>query len=292
VADVRLAATQSRYALLTAFRTPRTVVFGMAFPVVLLVMFNSIFTGGAADSVTFAGGTITASAYFTASLSAYAIGLSTFTSLAIGLTAQRETGQLKRLRGTPMPAWTFVAAQVMRSAMLALIVVLAMLATGVIFFGVDIAAERLVGFAVYFALGAVAFSALGIAITALTPTVDSASAAGPFIVVMLAFVSGVFISVDQRRTGWRPWARHFPSTTWRRGCRPAWCPAPGAPGSRPATSRRSWSGASPGLRSRHAGSGGSRRRRGRSQASLSRYPAPRTVSIVSTPKGRSTFSLR
>ena len=197
MADVRLAATQSRYALLTALRTPRTVVFGMAFPVVLLVMFNSIFTGGAADSVTFAGGTITASAYFTASLSAYAIGLSAFTSLAIGLTAQRETGQLKRLRGTPMPAWTFVAGQVMRSAMLALIVVLAMLATGVIFFGVDVAPERLVGFAVYFALGAVAFSALGIAMTALTPTVDSASAAGPFIVVMLAFVSGVFISVDQ-----------------------------------------------------------------------------------------------
>jgi ABC-2 type transport system permease protein len=164
---------------------------------VLLVMFDSIFTNGSADSVTFAGGTITASAYFTASLSAYAIGLSTFTSLAIGLTAQREAGQLKRLRGTPMPAWTFVAGQVMRSAVLSLIVVLALLATGVIFFGVDLAAERMVGFVVYLALGTVAFSALGIAITAFMPTVDSASAVGPFVVVMLAFISGVFISVDQ-----------------------------------------------------------------------------------------------
>jgi ABC-2 type transport system permease protein len=197
VADLQLALTQSRYALLSAFRTPRTVVFTLAFPVVLLVMFDSIFTNGAADSVTFAGGTITASAYFTASLSAYAIGLSTFTSLAIGLTAQREAGQLKRLRGTPMPAWTFVAGQVIRSAVLSLIVVLALLATGVIFFGVDLAAERMVGFVVYLALGTVAFSALGIAITALMPTVDSASAVGPFVVVMLAFISGVFISVDQ-----------------------------------------------------------------------------------------------
>jgi ABC-2 type transport system permease protein len=197
MADLQLALTQSRYALLTAFRTPRTVVFTLAFPVVLLVMFDSIFTNGSADSVTFAGGTITASAYFTASLSAYAIGLSTFTSLAIGLTAQREAGQLKRLRGTPMPAWTFVAGQVMRSAVLSLIVVLALLATGVIFFGVDLAAERMVGFVVYLALGTVAFSALGIAITAFMPTVDSASAVGPFVVVMLAFISGVFISVDQ-----------------------------------------------------------------------------------------------
>lgn len=197
MADLQLALTQSRYALLTAFRTPRTVVFTLAFPVVLLVMFDSIFTNGSADSVTFAGGTITASAYFTASLSAYAIGLSTFTSLAIGLTAQREAGQLKRLRGTPMPPWTFVAGQVMRSAVLALIVVLALLATGVIFFGVDLATERMVGFVVYLALGMIAFSALGIAITAFMPTVDSASAVGPFVVVMLAFVSGVFISVDQ-----------------------------------------------------------------------------------------------
>jgi ABC-2 type transport system permease protein len=183
--------------LLTAFRTRRTVVFGMAFPVVLLVMFNSIFTKGAADSVTFAGGVLTASAYFTASLSAYAIALSTFTNLAIGLTAQREAGQLKRLRGTPMPAWTFMAGQVMRSAVLALMVVAALLATGVIFFGVAVPAERLVGLVVYVALGTAVFSALGIAITAYTPTVDSASTVGPFTVVMLSFISGVFISVDQ-----------------------------------------------------------------------------------------------
>jgi ABC-2 type transport system permease protein len=193
MSDLQLALTQSRYALLTAFRTPRTVVFGMAFPVVLLVMFNSIFTNGAADTVSFAGGTINASAYFTASLSAYAIALSTFTSLAIGLTAQRETGQLKRLRGTPMPAWTFVAGQVMRSAVVAFLVVAALLATGVIFFGVHLVAARMVGFVLYVALGTVVFSALGIAITAYTPTVDSASAVTPFVTVMLSFISGVFI---------------------------------------------------------------------------------------------------
>ena len=197
MSDLQLAVTQARYALLTSFRTPRTLVFGMAFPVVLLVMFNSIFTNGAQDSVTFAGGTIDASAYFTASLSAYAIALSTFTSLAIGLTAQRESGQLKRLRGTPVPAWTFVAGQVMRSAAVAFLVVAVLLATGVIFFGVHLEAERMVSFVLYVALGAVVFSALGIAVTAYTSTVDSASAITPFVTVMLSFISGVFISVDQ-----------------------------------------------------------------------------------------------
>ena len=44
MSDLRLVVTQARYGLLTAFRTRRTVVFGMAFPVVLLVLFNYIFS--------------------------------------------------------------------------------------------------------------------------------------------------------------------------------------------------------------------------------------------------------
>ena len=75
MADVRLALTQARYALLTAFRNPRTVVFQMAFPVILLILFNSIFTKGSDETVTFAGGTITASAYFTAGLAAVGAAL-------------------------------------------------------------------------------------------------------------------------------------------------------------------------------------------------------------------------
>jgi ABC-2 type transport system permease protein len=195
MSDLQVVLAQARYGLLTAFRTPRTVVFSIAFPVVMLVMFDAIFTSGS-DTVHFAGGTISADAYFTAGIAAYAIGLSTFTTLAIGLTYQRESGQLKRLRGTPMPAWTFVAAQLLRSAALTLITVTALMAVGVIAVGVDVAAERVIGLVVYLTLGIAVFGALGMAVTVFTPTVDSASAVGPFVVVILSFISGVFISVD------------------------------------------------------------------------------------------------
>jgi ABC-2 type transport system permease protein len=194
--DLRLATVQARYALLTTLRTPQTLVFGMAFPIVLLVLFNSIFKGSGANTVDFHGGTITATAYFTAGMVAYAIGLSTFTNLAVGMTAQRESGQLKRLRGTPMPPWTFIAAQLMRSAGIVSIMVVALLGIGVLAYGVDPSAERLIGFAVYALLGTIVFCALGIAITSFTPTVDSAASIGPFAVVLLSFVSGVFVSVD------------------------------------------------------------------------------------------------
>jgi ABC-2 type transport system permease protein len=199
--DLRLAAVQARYALLTSFRTPRVVVFALAFPIVLLVLFNSIFSAGGPDTIHFDGRTISAEAYFTAGMAAYAIGLSTFTNLAVGITAQRESGQLKRLRGTPMPTWTFVAAQVMRAGVLVAMMCVALVAIGVLAYGVDPSAERLVGFVVYAALGTLAFCALGIAITSYTPTVDSASTVGPFAMVLLSFVSGVFVSVDNL-PGW------------------------------------------------------------------------------------------
>jgi hypothetical protein len=49
--DLRLVLTQARYALLLSFRDPRAVVFGIAFPIVLLVMFNAIFVSGSSDTV-------------------------------------------------------------------------------------------------------------------------------------------------------------------------------------------------------------------------------------------------
>jgi ABC-2 type transport system permease protein len=209
MADIRLVLTQTRYALLISLRDPRTIVFGIAFPVVLLVMFNSIFVSGS-DTVHFAAGTISGQAYFTAGISAYAIGLSTFTTLVVGLTAQRESGELKRRRGTPMPPWTFIAAQVLRSVVRGLVTVVALFAIGVIAFGVHLSAEHVVGLVAYVALGTAAFTTLGMAVTSLTPTAEAASAVGPFAVVILSFISGVFIPVDQLPSWLESVGRIFP----------------------------------------------------------------------------------
>lgn len=44
MSDARLVLTQTRYALKTLRRTPQALVFGVAFPIVLLLLFNAIFT--------------------------------------------------------------------------------------------------------------------------------------------------------------------------------------------------------------------------------------------------------
>lgn len=193
--DLRIVFRQTHYALLASIRNSRAVVFGIVFPVVLLVMFNSIFSSGNDATVRFHHVSVSTRAYFTAGLAAYAIVLQSFSNLAITVTTQRESGQLKRLRGTPMRPWTFVAAHMLRAIVFAIAMVIALLLIGALAFSVDLSGAALLGVAVYVVLGTAAMATLGMAITAFTPTVDAVSSLGPFVAVILSFVSGVFIPV-------------------------------------------------------------------------------------------------
>jgi ABC-2 type transport system permease protein len=196
VRDFRDVLRQTHYALATSMRNSRAVVFSIVFPVILLVMFNSIFASGSDAFVKFHHVDVRTRAYFTAGLAAYAIMLQSFSSLAIAVTTQRESGQLKRLRGTPMRPWTFIAAHMLRAIIFAIAMVVALLLIGALAFNVHPTGEGVLGAAVYVALGTSAMATLGMAITAFTPTVDAASSAGPFAAVILSFVSGVFIPVS------------------------------------------------------------------------------------------------
>jgi ABC-2 type transport system permease protein len=197
VSDLALAFRQAGYGLKTLSRNPRALVFGVIFPVILLVMFSSIFANGGDETTRVNGEEIGADAYFTAGMIAYAIMFAAFSNVAIALTAQRESGLLKRFRGTPVPAWTFIAAQVLRSIVQVAVVTAALLAVGIIAYGVDLSSNGVLELVVFVVLGTAALCALGVAITAITTTPDSASTIAPFTTVMLAFVSGVFIPIDQ-----------------------------------------------------------------------------------------------
>lgn len=210
MSDAALVLRQTRWALLGVIRNPRVIAFSIAFPIILLVLFNGIFSGGDDDTTRFSGGTIRTAAYFTAGMAAYAIMMSAFSTIAIALTTQRETGELKRLRATPMPSWVFIAAQVLRSIALVVVMVAALLLIGVVVFDVQVTGEALLGVAVYVALGTAAMATLGIALTALTDSADAASTIAPFSAVMLSFVSGVFIPVSTLPSWLEDIGRIFP----------------------------------------------------------------------------------
>jgi hypothetical protein len=62
MSDAALVLTQTRYGLVETARNPRVIVFSIAFPIVLLVLFNSIFASGDNKTTEFAGGTISTDA--------------------------------------------------------------------------------------------------------------------------------------------------------------------------------------------------------------------------------------
>lgn len=193
--DVRIALTQGRYAIAAGIRSSNALIFGIALPIFLLVLFDEVFVHGNNRTTHVGGLAIDTTAYYTAGLVAYAIMLQTFSSLAIIVTTQRETGQLKRLRGTPMPAWTFIVAYMLRSIAYVVVMVIALFGVGVLAFGVHLHGAGVLGLVVYVALGTASMAALGLAVTRVCATAESASTVGPFTAVILSFISGVFIPI-------------------------------------------------------------------------------------------------
>jgi ABC-2 type transport system permease protein len=198
MSDRGIVLAQARMAILVALRTPRALVFTVFFPLILLVLFNSLFNHGGSETTTLPSDVkLSAQAYFTAGIVAYSVALSTFTTLAVSLTTQRENGQLKRYRGTPMPPWTFIAAQITRATAQALFMTAVLLTVGAVAYGVPVPGATFPAFVLYVILGTATCCSLGIALTAFTTTPDSASTIAPFTVVILAFFSGIWIPVDQ-----------------------------------------------------------------------------------------------
>lgn len=212
MSDAALVLRQAGYGLKSLSRNPRALVFTVAFPVILLLLFGSIFGSQGSHETTRlpGGGRVDANAYLTAGMIAYAIMMACYSSLAITLTTERESGQLKRFRGTPVPAWTFIVARIVRSIVLVAVITAALLILARIAFDVRMSAAGLAELVLFTVLGTAAMCALGVAITAITTTTDSASTIAPFSTVILSFISGVFIPIDQLPDSLVQLGRGFP----------------------------------------------------------------------------------
>lgn len=157
-----------------------------------------------------AGTSVGIEAYFTGGLIAYAIMLNCFSTLVVSLTTLRESGQLKRYRGTPVPAWTFIASLVLRSMALVALMMVILLVLATTAYDVTIHGEALAGLVVYAVLGTATMCALGVAVSAFAPNADAAGAIGPFTAVILSFISSVFVPIDQLPTWLQDVGRVFP----------------------------------------------------------------------------------
>lgn len=189
MSDIALALAQTRYSLRGFLRDSRAMIFTAVFPVVLLLLFNSIFKG----NTLFGTHKVPAASYYTASIVSWEIMLVSFSSLLVSVTTARERGLLKRFRGTPMPSWIYLVSEIGQTILVVVTTVVILVAVGALFYHVKLSGHLLVGLAVYVIIGATCFCAMALAFTRVCSTADSASAVGPLATTILGFLSGVFI---------------------------------------------------------------------------------------------------
>ena len=190
---LRLVALQTRYQLVTFWRIPVAVFFTIGLPLVMLVLFNALFGDGTFDTP---DGEISAQQFYTGGLAAFTAVSATFTNLANMVPLRRDEGVLKRWRGTPLPMSVYVAGFIVSAVIIAFVGVVFMLTLGVVVYDLEIEAAKMPAAVVTFLVGVGAFAALGMALASVVKSASSASAAANAIILPMAFVSNIFIQVD------------------------------------------------------------------------------------------------
>ena len=141
----------------------------------------------------------------------------TFTNLANMVPLRRDEGVLKRWRGTPLPTWMYLGGFICSAVIIAVVGVVVMLALGVVAYDLDIERRQDAGGGRHVPRSACAsFAALGMALAAVVKSASSASAAANAIILPLAFVSNVFIQLDDPPRWLEIVGRHLPAQAVRR----------------------------------------------------------------------------
>jgi ABC-2 type transport system permease protein len=204
-----LTATQVRYVNKAFWRNPASAFFTFAFPLMFLVIFTSLLGN---DSVQIGTRTVNTSTYYVASMAAFAVISACFTNVATTITFQRDAGVLKRTNGTPLPAGSFLGARMAHALLVSVLLVVLTTVFGWAFYDADVPTGiTLLRFLIVLVVGAAAFCALGLAITAVIPNADASLAIVNATILPLLFLSGIFIPFGNGTPGWIEWiARIFP----------------------------------------------------------------------------------
>jgi ABC-2 type transport system permease protein len=221
-----LGLSRTRIELKEFFREREAVVFIFAFPVVMLLIFSSVF-GSRPDFIEVRGQGITAAQYYLTGMVATGVMQSSFQSLAISIAVERDAGTLKLLRGTPMPPLAYFLGKIGQVVVVTVIQLVILLSIARLFFGVHLPddGERWLRLAWLVFIGAAAGTALGIAFSAVPKSGRSAPTVVTPVVIILQFISGVYFTYSQLPTWMHAIASVFPLKWMAQGMRSVFLPA-------------------------------------------------------------------
>ena len=171
------------------WRNPAAAAFTFAFPLMFLVVFIAI--NGNAHITTDGGHRIRFAQFYVPAIIAFGLISACYTNLAFTITNRRESGQLKRVRGTPLSPTTYLGGIFGHVVVVAVVLSALVMALGLIAYDVTWPGHYL-PLVVGVVLGAFCFGALGVLVSTFAPNEDAAPAIINFALFPLLFISGTF----------------------------------------------------------------------------------------------------
>ena len=170
------------------WRSRELAFFTFALPLIMFFLLGSVYGNHRIK----AEGNVRGADYLLSGMLGYGAIATGFAGLSIMLVIRRESGILKRVRATPLPAWGYVIALLCTILLAYALEAVCMIGLGRVFF--DTHPHNLVSLAAALFLGAGCFTALGLALTGFIKSAEGSSAVVNAIYLPVSFVSGAFFS--------------------------------------------------------------------------------------------------
>jgi len=216
----RAGAARSSVELKAFFRNKQSLVFTLLFPVMLLVIFGSIFSGPVKGTHT------DVKQVFMAGIIAAGVMSTAFSGLAISIAIERDSGMLRRIGLTPMPKGAYFAGKLVRVIVTTVLETALLVGIAVALFHLPMPStgQRWLTLGWDLALGTVACALLAVAYSALIPNSRSAAAVVTPVFIVLQFISGIFFPFSELPRWMQNTAALFPVKWMAQGFRSVFLP--------------------------------------------------------------------
>jgi ABC-2 type transport system permease protein len=193
--DLGLVAWQVLYEQRAFWRNRARAFFAFIFPIIFLVIFSAIFQSktiyvgrGPSGHALF----ITYDTFFVPGILAYGVIATTFLNMAVGTAVLRDDGVLKRMAGTPLPGWAYVAARIISTLFVTIAMSALTLVIGYLVYNAHVRGATLPGLIATLALGSATFTTLGVGIVRYIKNAEAAPAVVNAAILPLTFISGIW----------------------------------------------------------------------------------------------------
>jgi ABC-2 type transport system permease protein len=185
---MRLWVHELRVEQLLFWRNREAAFFTFFLPVIFFLIFGSVY-----GNDTIKPDNVKGSAYLVAGMIGYGVASTAFAGLGITMVIRRESGVLKRVRSTPLPGATYIAAVLASTLVVFLVEATLIIGLGRALYGVALPTDWF-SLVLTLLLGAAAFAAMGLAITAAVRSAEGSSAVINAVYLPMAIISGTFFS--------------------------------------------------------------------------------------------------